>query len=114
MLRLFFLLTLISISTTVIGEINMKVTPLKISVLSSNKVILNGKAVSPDELSEALVAAAKNNGIVWYYRENPAGEPPPASSQVIQMIIDNKLPISMSTKPDFSDYVDDNGHSKPR
>ena len=77
-------------------------------------MLLNGKPVGPNELSTALATAAKEKGMVWYYRENAAGEPPPASTQVIQMIIDNELPISLSTKSDFSDYVDENGHSKPR
>jgi hypothetical protein len=89
-------------------------TILKISVLSTNSVLLNGKEVGPDELSEALSEAEKLNGVVWYYRENPGGEPPPAASQVIQMVIDKKLPISISTKPDFSDYVDENGNAKIR
>jgi hypothetical protein len=30
------------------------------------------------------------------------------------MIIERKLPVSMSTKPDFSDYVDEQGKSRPR
>lgn len=87
---------------------------LKISILTTNSIFLNGKEVSPDELMSALSEAKNKNGGVWYYRENPAEEPPPAASQVIQMVTDNKLPISMSTKPDFSDYVDGNGNSKPR
>lgn len=87
---------------------------LKISVLSTNIVLLNGKKVGPNEMMSALSEAKKRNGVVWYYRENPEEEPPPAASQVIQIVIDNKLPISMSTKPDFSDYVDENGNSKPR
>lgn len=87
---------------------------LKISVLSTNKVLLNGEEVGPDQLALELAKAKTKQGAVWYYRENAAGEPPPASMQVIQMVIDNKLPISMSTKPDFSDYVDENGNSAPR
>jgi hypothetical protein len=52
--------------------------------------------------------------VVWYHRENPAGEPPPQGTAVIQLIIKHRLPVSMSTKPDFSDYVDDKGVSRPR
>ena len=40
--------------------------------------------------------------------------PPPQGQAVIQLIIKHQLPVSMSTKPDFSDYVDDKGVSRPR
>jgi hypothetical protein len=96
------------------NSMHLEKTILKISVLSTNRVLLNGIEVAPNELFEALSEAEKLNGVVWYYRENPGEEPPPAASQVIQMVIDKKLPIIMSTKPDFSDYVDENGSSKPR
>lgn len=43
-----------------------------------------------------------------------ASEPPPPGTAVIQLIIKHQLPVSMSTKPDFSDYVDDKGVSRPR
>jgi hypothetical protein len=114
MFRKIIFLALMTISTIVAGDSNMGESPLKISVLSTNEVLLNGKPVGPAELSAALATAAKEKGTVWYYRENPAGEPPPASTQVMQMVIDNKLPLSLSTKSDFSDYVDENGNSKPR
>jgi hypothetical protein len=52
--------------------------------------------------------------VVWYHRENPASEPPSQGQAVIQLIIKHQLPVSMSTKPDFSDYVDDKGVSRPR
>jgi hypothetical protein len=32
----------------------------------------------------------------------------------VQLIIKYKLPVSMSAKPDFSDYVDAKGVSRPR
>lgn len=116
-MRRFGVALLLLLPTLVFGEKNVVQTEeliLKISVLSTNSVLLNGKKIGPDELMSVLSEAKNSNGVVWYYRENPAGEPPPAASRVIQMVIDNKLPISMSTKPDFSDYVDEDGSSKPR
>ncbi len=57
---------------------------------------------------------ASDNGGVWYHRQNPASEPPPQGPAVIQMIIKHQLPVSMSSRPDFSDYVDSKGVSRPR
>ncbi|PWQ98086.1 hypothetical protein [Leucothrix arctica] len=87
---------------------------LQISIQASGGVLLGGVAVKPSELITALDKAQKIKGSVWYYRENPETEPPPSASQVIQMIIERKLPITMSTKPDFSNYVDENGNVHPR
>jgi hypothetical protein len=33
---------------------------------------------------------------------------------VVELVVKHRLPISMSTKPDFSDYVDGDGTSRPR
>jgi hypothetical protein len=55
-----------------------------------------------------------DNGAVWYHRQKPAREPPPQGTAVIQLIIKHQLPVSMSTRPDFSDYVDEKGVSRPR
>ncbi len=52
--------------------------------------------------------------MVWYHPQNPASEPPPQGPAVIQMIIKHQLPVSMSSRPDFSDYVDSKGVSRPR
>jgi hypothetical protein len=87
---------------------------LQITIQESGGVLLGGIAIKPSELTAALDETKEKNGAVWYYRENPAAEPPPSATQVIQMIIDRKLPITMSTKPDFSDYVDENGNVHPR
>ena len=115
MFKQLLLLSILTLPLTAYGDtLNENDLILKVSVLESNTVLLNGAEVSPNELSAAFAKAAKDSGTVWYYRENAEGEPPPASRQVIQMVIDHKLPISMSTKPDFSDYVDENGKPMPR
>jgi hypothetical protein len=54
------------------------------------------------------------NGVVWYYRENGQAEPTPQAMAAIKLIIENSLPISMSSKADFSDYIDAAGNSLPR
>jgi hypothetical protein len=90
-------------------------TVAKVSVLSSGKVLLNGKATTLAALDTALSALAASKGVVWYYREAAdAAEPPAAATQVIELVIKHRLPISMSTKPDFSDAVGADGQPHRR
>ena len=66
------------------------------------------------EVKRALERVTAQRGTVWYYRESGKGEPPAQAIGVFKVIVENKPPISLSTKPDFSDYVDENGASLPR
>jgi hypothetical protein len=87
---------------------------LRISVLTSGKVLLNGKESNLADVKKALEKARSEKAFVWYYRESGKGEPPQQAMEVIKLVIENNLPISMSSKPDFSDYIDDKGQSHPR
>jgi hypothetical protein len=89
---------------------------LKISVLASGSILLDGKPADFDQLDAALYAAKQANGNaqVWYYRETAGGTPPPQAMAVVQRIVHHKLAISLSSKSDFSDWVDAKGVSRPR
>jgi hypothetical protein len=87
---------------------------VRISVLTSGKVLLNGKESNLPDVKKALEKARSEKAVVWYYRESGKGEPPQQAMEVIKLVIENNLPISMSSKPDFSDYIDDKGQSHPR
>lgn len=87
---------------------------LKISVFKSGEIEANGEVVSLEELDDLLAANARENGIVWYYREAGDEEPPPQAMEVIKLVVKHKRPISLSSKPDFSDTIDENGKSRPR
>lgn len=87
---------------------------LKISVFKSGEIYVENKTFTLQELDGLLAANAQKNGAVWYYREAAQGEPPPQAMEAINLVIKHKRPISMSSKPDFSDTIDENGHSKPR
>ena len=87
---------------------------LKISVYQNGKVVVNGDDISIDELKTELSDLKSKNGVVWYYREAGEEEPPPIATEVISTVIEYQLPVSLSSKPDFSDFVDENGQSKPR
>jgi hypothetical protein len=87
---------------------------VRLSVLATGRVLLEGKESNLSEVRKALGKAKAEKGAVWYYRENGKGEPPPQAMEVIKLVIENNLPISMSSKPDFSDYIDEKGQSHPR
>lgn len=86
----------------------------RIAVFSSGAVQLDGRPTTLPALDAELGKLKADKGVVWYHRENPDSEPPPQGTAVIQLIIKHQLPVSMSTKPDFSDYVDDRGVSRSR
>ena len=86
----------------------------KVTVLASGTVLLDGKPTTLPALEERLKSLKAEGGAVWYHRDNPAAEPPPQGNAVVKLIIKYQLPVSMSAKPDFSDWVDDKGVSRPR
>ena len=86
----------------------------RISVLASGEILLDGKTASIAHVKRALEKMKAKTSMVWYYRESGRGEPPEQAIELFKLIVENKLPISLSTKPDFSDYVDENGISLPR
>ncbi len=76
--------------------------------------MLDGQPIEMDALDRKLQAADKETTAIWYYREAAAKDPPPHAMAVIQLVIKHKLRISISSRPDFSDYVDGKGVSHPR
>src|ERR1044071_10483638 len=87
---------------------------LKISVLLSGAVLLDGEPVSLEELGGKLESVRADRPVIWYYREAAGGEPPGEAMQVMKLVVDRRLPVSLCSKPDFSDYVDSKGVSHPR
>jgi hypothetical protein len=86
----------------------------RISVLASGKILLDGKEATVSEARRALERTKAKRGTVWYYREHGKGEAPPEAIELFKLMVENKLPISLSSKADFSDYLDEEGHSHPR
>jgi hypothetical protein len=87
---------------------------LKISVYQAGALLANGTEVSIDKLKSELSDLKAHNGVVWYYREAGQEKPPPIAGEVISSLIEYQLPISVSSKPDFSDVIDQDGQSRPR
>jgi hypothetical protein len=86
----------------------------KVSVLSSGKTLLNGREANLAKIEAEFKRLKNTKGTVWYYREDGQSEPRPEAMAVIRLVADNGLAVSMSSKPDFSDYIDDKGDSHPR
>ncbi len=89
-------------------------TPAKVRAYSDGRVTLNGTAVTLDGLPTAFADIKQKKSVVWYYRESGDSEPHPNAMAVIQAIIEAELPVSLSSKEDFSDVVIKNGSTKPR
>ncbi|NTU47816.1 MAG: hypothetical protein HGA84_02280 [Syntrophobacteraceae bacterium] len=88
---------------------------VKISALANGALLLNGQPTDLSTLEAELGKASAAGGEVWYYREDPANEPPPSAMAAVQLVIKYRLPVSFSIKPDFSDAVDPGtGVSRPR
>ena len=86
----------------------------KVSVLASGKLLLDGSPADLASIESEFKRLQRENGVVWYYRENAQAEPSSEATAVVQLVIKYNLPISMSSKPDFSDFIDETGRSRPR
>jgi len=107
---------LVALLVVVLGSVVLAVSgePVAKVTVASGAVLLDGKPTTLPVLDERLKALKAANGAVWYHRQNPDSEPPPQSTAVVQMIIKHQLPVTMSSKPDFLDYIDKDGVSRSR
>lgn len=87
---------------------------VRISILSSDDLLLDGQPTDLDRLDRALGEAKAGNGLVYYYRETPPADASPKAMEVLKLVVKHQLPVTLSTRPDFSDYVDDRGVPRPR
>ena len=89
-----------------------------VSVLADGSVRVNGGPVALDDLANALAQQKRNAKVVFYYREAGAGEPNGAQAKAVATamtsIMSLGMPVSLSSKPDFSDSIDADGRSRPR
>jgi len=88
--------------------------PLKISALASDALLINNEPTDLEGLDRALAEAKAANAVVYYYREMATADASPKAMEVLKLVVKHQLPVTLSTKPDFSDYVDANGVPHPR
>ena len=80
---------------------------LKLSVLTNGEILLDGSAISMTSLKEVFRENKGTQLIIWYYRENAGTDGPPIVTEVLKLITENRLPIRLSSRPDFSDVISD-------
>jgi hypothetical protein len=78
---------------------------LKIAVMADGRITVDGKPGTIESLRGSLKGLAEQHGIVWYYREAGHSDPPAQATEVVQAVIENRLPIRMSSRPDYSDAI---------
>lgn len=85
-------------------------TPIiKIAVFADGRITADGKPATIDSLRESFKKLAEQKGAVWYYREAGQSEPPPQAMEVMKAVLDARLPIRLSSRPDYSDSVGSDG-----
>jgi hypothetical protein len=82
---------------------------LKVAVMADGSITVNGVPAPIASLRESLKKLSQEKGVVWYYRETGKTEPPPKAKEVIQAVIDARLPIRLSSRPDYSDIIGADG-----
>jgi hypothetical protein len=82
---------------------------LKIAVMADGRITVDGTPTAIDSLRVSLKRLAEQKGAVWYYREAGQGQAPPEAAEVIQAVIENQLPIKLSSRPDYSDAIGPDG-----
>jgi hypothetical protein len=78
---------------------------LKIAVFPDGRLTVDGVPSSIQSLRDSLHKVSEQHGVVWYYRESGQEEAPPVATDVIKEVIAARVPIRLSTKPDYSDSV---------
>lgn len=87
---------------------------LKIAVFMDGRLTVDGKAATVQELRESLRSLSEKHGEVWYYREAGQQDPPPVAMEVLRAVVDARLPIRLSSRPDYSDSIGPDGRPVPK
>ena len=89
-----------------------------VAVAANGMVSIDGQIADPLKINETLTTLQPGSKFILYYRENGAADVQGDSRIKVERVLDAmmklRLPISLSSKPDYSDGVDQNGNSHPR
>ena len=87
---------------------------VKISVTDNGAIRLDGQETPFTNVREHLASLAGTEAVVWYHRANGQEDAPEEAMLVLRAIVDNGLPVSLSSEPDFSTVVLPDGSVHPR
>jgi hypothetical protein len=90
----------------------MMVTRIRVS--RDGEIWCDDVRTSLADLGPRLAQLRADQGVVWYYREEAGDNPAPEAMAVVRMVVEQRLPISMSTRADFGDVVQQDGTAVPR
>jgi hypothetical protein len=86
----------------------------RIRVSRAGEIWCDDVRTSLTDLGPRLAQLRAAQGVVWYYREEAGDNPAPEAMAVVRMVVEQRLPISMSTRADFGDVVQTDGTAVPR
>ena len=69
----------------------------------------DGVATSIESPGALLKSHAEQNGVIWYYRKRPQLKASPEAMEVTRSIVENRLPVCLSSRPDYSDSIGRDG-----
>jgi hypothetical protein len=87
------------------ASMNLSTPILKIAVMTDGSITVDGSPATTESLRASLKQLAQQKGVVWYYREAGQSAGSPQSAEVMQAVIENRLPIRLSSRPDYSDAI---------
>jgi hypothetical protein len=78
---------------------------LKIALMANGAIVVDGVFSNLESVRGSISSIAQRKGVVWYYREAAHTEAPLQSAEIVKLIIENRVPVRLSTRPDYSDSV---------
>lgn len=82
---------------------------LKVAVSADGRLTVDGSTATIQSLQTSLRSLREREGLVLYYREAGQQEPPPIAMDVMKAVAAARLPVQLSSRPDYSDYIDERG-----
>src|SRR5262249_49130374 len=76
---------------------------LKAAVSADGRLTVDGRPSTIERFGESLRSWSEKHGVVWYSREAGQQGPPPIAMDVFKAVLDARLPIRLSSRPDYSD-----------
>ena len=81
---------------------------IKVYVERDGKITADGNVISLEDLNSSFSKLKTSNGMVYYARDNPEGDPPQESMKVMYLIVKYKLPVKLYTDKTFSVLIKQN------